>query len=97
MQVCGQLSSTAEIVVTTQISIIDVTAQQTTDFALSVPTLVFQPGEIQSCTAVTAVADSILEDNEDFMLSLLSNNNLVLIPQSGGTTTVTIFNQDRKF
>lgn len=96
MQLCGQLSSQAEIPITVTLVVNDGTAQLSIDFTLSAQALTFQPGEIQRCLQVSAMADSILEENEIFTLGLQSSNSDVLISSIAGATTVTIADQDSK-
>ena len=91
VQVCSQLSSEAAIPVTVALSISDGNAQLNTDYAISSLFLTFQPGNVLSCTNITAIADSLLEEDETLTLALESINNSV---QTIGTTTVTIPNED---
>ena len=88
---CSQLSSEAAIPVTVALSISDGNAQLNTDYAISSLSLTFQPGIVLSCTNITAIADSLLEEDETLTLALESINNSV---QTIGTTTVTIPNED---
>ena len=91
---CGQLSSISEIPVTVTLIVNDDTAQQNSDFTLSVLALNFQPEEEQSCTVISASTDSTLEEDEIFTLELQSSNGLVQVSPTAGVTTITIPNQD---
>ena len=94
--VCGDLSSIAETTVTVALIVTDGTAQQNSDFILSLVELLFQPGVIQSCTFIGAIDDITLEGDESFTLGLQSTNSFVQISQTAGLTTVTIPNEDSK-
>ena len=96
-QLCGQLSSETEILVTVTLLINGGTAQQNTDFTISNLALSFQPGSVLSCTTISITDDLILEEDETVILSLQSSNSAVLISSTVGTTTVTIPNQDSKY
>ena len=95
-QLCCQLSSGAEIPVVVTLLVNDGTAQLNMDFILSTQVLIFQPGEILICVAVSATNDSTLEEDEVFTLDLQSSNSDVLTSPIASTTTVTIPNQDSK-
>jgi hypothetical protein len=94
--VCGDLSSIADTTVTVTLVVTDGTAQQNSDFVISVVMLVFQPGVTQSCTIIGAIDDNALEGDESFTIGLQSTNSLVQISQTAGLTTVTIPNEDSK-
>ena len=94
LEVCGELSSTAEIMITVMLVVNDVTTQQGTDFFLSTSILTFQPGETQSCAEVMALEDPTLEDDEEFTLRLESNLNALVQVFPIAETRVTILNQD---
>lgn len=94
--VCGDLSSIAETTVTVTLIVTDGTAQQNSDFTLSLVMLIFQPDVTQSCTLIGAIDDIALEGDESFTLELQSTNNFVQISQTAGLTTVTIPNEDSK-
>ena len=94
IEVCGEVSQPTEAPISVTISDNGDTALQNTDFTLSLSTLSFQPGQIRSCTVVSAVDDVILEEDEDFTLALLSSNNRIQVSQTAGMTTVVIPNQD---
>ena len=96
MTVCGDLSSITETSVIVALIVTDGTAQQNSDFILSLIELIFQPGVIQSCTFIGAIDDIALEGDESFTLGLQSTNSLVQISQTAGLTTVTIPNEDSK-
>ena len=94
--VCGALSSITETTVTVALIVTDGTAQQNSDFILSLVELMFQPGVTQSCTFIGAIDDIALEGDESFTLGLQSTNSLVQVSQMAGLTTVTIPNEDSK-
>lgn len=90
-QVCGQLSSEAAIQVTVTLSITGGSAQENVDFTISNPLLVFEPGITLSCANITAINDSLLEDDETINLVLVPNSNTI---QTTGTAIVTIPNRN---
>lgn len=98
IQVCAALFPEADIQVTVSFVISGGTAQLATDFTLSPPTqvLTFEAGSVLSCVTVAAINDSLLEEDEDFTLTLQSSNVFVGISSIVGSTVVTIPNQNSK-
>ena len=98
VQVCAVLFPEADIQVSAGFIISEGTAQLATDFTLSLSTqvLTFDAGDIQTCVTVAAINDSLLEEDEDFTLTLQSNNTFVGISSIVGSTVITIPNQNCK-
>ena len=98
VQVCAALFPEADIQVSVGFTINGGTAQLITDFTLSPPTQVFtfEAGTIQNCVTVAAVNDLLLEEDEDFTLTLQSNNVFVGISSIVGSTVIMIPNQNCK-
>ena len=98
VQVCAVLFPEADIQVSAGFIISEGTAQLATDFTLSLSTqvLTFEAGDIQTCVTVAAINDSLLEEDEDFTLTLQSNNTFVGISSIVGSTVITIPNQNCK-
>ena len=94
IQVCSEVSLPAEAPVLVTVSVNDNTAQENADFVVSLTMLSFQPGQVESCTTASAVDDPILEGNEEFTLTLQSNDNLIQISPTAGLAMVAIPNQD---
>ena len=98
VQVCAALFPEADIQVSVSFIISGGIAQLATDFTLSPSTqvLTFEAGSIQSCMTVAAINDSLLEEDEDFTLTLQTNNVFIGISSIIGSTVVTIPNQNSK-
>lgn len=99
VEVCAELSLQAEIPVSVDVLTVEGgSAQLSTDFTISPPiqVLTFGPGEAQSCLTVLAVNDLILENDENFSLTLQSNDQFVDISTTDSSTTVMIPNQNSK-
>lgn len=98
VQVCAALFPEADIQVSVDFTINGGTAQLTTDFTLSPPTqvFIFEAGSVQSCVNVAAISDSLLEEDEDFTLTLQSNSIFVGISSIVGSTVIMIPNQNSK-
>ena len=90
-QVCGVVSSAAAIPVTVTLSVTGGSALESMDYTIPSPSFAFQAGSILSCVDIMVNNDSLLEDDETFILTLLSNNPVV---QTTGTATVTIPNRN---
>ena len=98
VQVCAALFPEANIQVSVSFVISGGVAQLATDFTLSPTTqvLTFEAGGMLSCVTVAAVSDSLLEEDEDFTLTLQSTNTFVGISSIVGSTVVTIPNENSK-
>jgi hypothetical protein len=93
VQICSQLSSEAAIPVTVPLVVVGGgTAVQNTDFILSSQSVTFPTGAVESCVSVSAVNDSILEEDEVFSLALQSSE--TVLTGTGSTAAVTITDQD---
>lgn len=94
VQVCAELSLGAETPVSVDLLVGETSAQLTTDFTLSpdIQVLTFELGVTQTCVTILANDDSLLEEDEDFTVSLESSNPFVLISPTEGSATVTIPN-----
>ncbi len=93
VQICSQLSGEAAIPVTVPLVVVGGgTAVQNTDFILSSQSVTFPTGAVESCVSVSAVDDSILEEDEMFSLALQSSE--TVLTGTGSTAAVTIIDQD---
>ena len=93
VQICSQLSSEAAIPVTVPLLVGGGgTAIQNTDFILSGQSITFPTGAVESCVSISAVDDSILEEDEVFTLALQSSETVLI--DSGSTAAITITDQD---
>lgn len=94
LQVCSQLSSEAAISVIVPLEVVEGgIAIQNTDFILSSQSVTFPTGAVESCVSISAVDDSILEQDEVFTLALQSSETVLT---GSGSTAVTIIDQDSK-
>lgn len=95
IEICSQLSSEAAIPVIVPLEVVgEGTALQNTDFLLSDQSVTFPTGAVEMCVSVSAVDDSILEEDEVFTLALQSSD--TVLTGSGSTTIITLFDQDSK-
>ena len=93
VQICSQLSSEAAIPLTVPLAVVGGgTAIQNTDFILSGQSITFLTGAVESCASMSAVDDSILEEDEVFTISLQSSETVLV--NSDSTAAITIIDQD---
>ena len=93
MQICSQLSSEAAIPLTVPLVVVGGgTAVQNTDFTLSGQSITFPIGAVESCVSISAVDDSILEEDEVFTIALQSSETILI--DSDSTAAITIIDQD---
>lgn len=90
LQICVQLSHEAAIQVILPLIIVAGTAQQNVDFTISSQSFTFPIGVQESCTNVSAVGDTILENDEQFTFTLQSSDTVL----SFSDTAVTIIDQN---
>ena len=98
LQLCAGLSLAAETLVAASVITAGGSAQLETDYVLtpSNQILTFEIGITRSCLTVQAVDDLVLENDEDFTLSLESNDAFVAISTTNGSSVITIPNQNSK-
>ena len=93
MQICSQLSSEAAIPLTVPLVVVGGgTAVQNIDFILSGQSITFPTGAVESCVSISAVDDSILEEDEVFTIALQASETVLI--DSGSTAAITIIDQD---
>ena len=93
MQICTQLSRDAGIPIIVPLTVEGGTAFQNTDFTLSSQAVTFPTGAVEGCVSISAVDDSILEEDEVFSLALQSSDSVL---SGSGSTITTIIDQDSK-
>lgn len=64
------------------------------DFVLAMNMGTFQVGENRTCTSITILADNIVEDMENFTVTLPDTQSDVLVRGNASTTTVFIDDDD---
>lgn len=90
MQICVQLSREAAIQVIIPVIIVAGTAQQNVDFTISSQSFTFPAGIQESCNTVSSIGDTILEDDEQFTLTLQSSDTVVSLSDA----SITIIDQN---
>ena len=90
MQICVQLSREAAIQVILPLMVVAGTAQQNVDFTISSQFFTFPTGVQESCIIVSAVGDTILEDDEQFTLTLQSSDTVLSLSDA----SITIIDQN---
>ena len=93
MQICTQLSREAAIPVIIPLTVGGGIAIQNTDFTLSSQSITFPTGAMEICVSISAVDDSILEEDEVFTLTLQSTDTVLT---GSSSTNTTIIDQDSK-
>ena len=94
LQMCSQLSTEAAIPVVVPLEVVGGgIAVQNTDFILSSQSVTFPTGVMESCVSISAVDDSILEEDEVFTLALQSSETILTDSDSAA---ITIIDQDSK-
>ena len=68
-----------------------------TDYAATNVALIFRPGESSRALQVSVTDDDILEDDEVFYATLISNEHNIIVNEDRGNVSITIFDNDRKF
>ena len=94
VSVCAVLGAVAERRVTVQITTSGGTAEEDTDFNQTTTELTFEPGNsAHQCGTIAILDDTILENEEQFTVHLLTPDPSTYV-EDNGLTTVTITNDD---
>ena len=94
VSVCAVLGAVAERRVTVQITTSGDTAEEDTDFNQTTTELTFEPGSsAHQCGIIAILDDTILENEEQFTVHLLTPDPSTYV-EDNGLTTVTITNDD---
>ncbi len=67
------------------------------DYELANTVVVFRSGDSQVCVNLMLLDDEIVENNETFILTLLSNDQAILFGNSGSTEITILEDNDSMF